>query len=285
MGGCILPKGIVRAPLIEEACSGMDVRRIGDFASMIVETVGRPEFPDALIESLMEVIDFDLFCFTVFPNNGGPMLLHHNLLDYTTDVVLNNYCSGGYTLDPLYDACQTRALDGVYFFAEDGQQPSFLSGSDEVLHPCVSMNANSLAGEAAYITHLPSLSIMCSLMRSPRLPGFHEQEIARMASFEPIVRSSLSRQFSYLSPVPSELSKLTEKEFGARLSQFGIGVLSARERVIVGLILRGHTSYSIARVLDISEGTVKNHRKNIYRKMEIGSQAGLFHRFFRATAH
>ncbi len=279
-----LPRGIVKAPPLEGRTSSVDVRSLGNFASRIVTTVGRPDFPDNLIESLVDVIEFDLFCFTAFPNHGEPLLLHHNLLDYTTEGVLSEYCSGGYTLDPLYGACRTGVVDGVYFFS-DGEQQSRLSMSDDALHPCVSMNANSLAGEAAYIMHLPSFSIMCSLMRSPSLPGFNDEEIARMASFEPIVRSSLSRQFSYLSPISTGLPNLTEKEFAAKLSQFGGGILSARERSIVGLILRGHTSHSIAYILDISEGTVKNHRKNIYRKMRIESQAGLFHRFFRSTPH
>ena len=38
---------------------------------------------------------------------------------------------------------------------------------------------------------------------------------------------------------------------------------------------------SIARNLDIAEGTVKNHRKSIYAKLGISSQRELFTQFVR----
>lgn len=53
-------------------------------------------------------------------------------------------------------------------------------------------------------------------------------------------------------------------------------LLTPREREIVDLILDGCGSQQIADRLFISLGTVKNHRKNIYSKLAIGSQAELF---------
>ncbi|MBS0975761.1 response regulator transcription factor, partial [Serratia rubidaea] len=53
-------------------------------------------------------------------------------------------------------------------------------------------------------------------------------------------------------------------------------MLTPREREIVDLILAGQGSPQIAARLFISLGTVKNHRKNIYGKLGIGSQAELF---------
>ena len=53
-------------------------------------------------------------------------------------------------------------------------------------------------------------------------------------------------------------------------------LLTPREREIVDLILAGCGSQQIADRLFISLGTVKNHRKNIYGKLNIGSQAELF---------
>ena len=60
---------------------------------------------------------------------------------------------------------------------------------------------------------------------------------------------------------------------------FGQKLLSERERQIVTLVLQGHSSESIARRLDISPGTVKIHRKNIYRKLGISTQGELFAAF------
>ncbi len=44
-------------------------------------------------------------------------------------------------------------------------------------------------------------------------------------------------------------------------------------------MLRGYSSALTAEKLNTSDGTVKIHRKNIYRKLEIGSQAELFSLF------
>ena len=55
--------------------------------------------------------------------------------------------------------------------------------------------------------------------------------------------------------------------------------LTPREKHVVDLVLQGHSTELIARAMRIVPGTVKVHRRNIYRKLEIKSQAGLFARF------
>jgi len=55
--------------------------------------------------------------------------------------------------------------------------------------------------------------------------------------------------------------------------------LTPRERDVLWYLLRGYSSALTAEKLQTSDGTVKIHRKNIYRKLEIGSQAELFSLF------
>ncbi|MNY62113.1 Bacterial regulatory protein, luxR family [compost metagenome] len=45
------------------------------------------------------------------------------------------------------------------------------------------------------------------------------------------------------------------------------------------LILRGHSNLSIGKTMNIAEGTVRIHRKNIYRRLGISSQGALFRIF------
>lgn len=52
--------------------------------------------------------------------------------------------------------------------------------------------------------------------------------------------------------------------------------LSPREREIVALVLKGHPPSGIASRLGITPGTVKNHRRNIYLKLDITSERELF---------
>jgi DNA-binding CsgD family transcriptional regulator len=59
--------------------------------------------------------------------------------------------------------------------------------------------------------------------------------------------------------------------------------LSPREREIVRLILSGHPTAGIARKLRLSAGTVKNHRRNIYTKLDITTERELFLQYIDAT--
>jgi DNA-binding CsgD family transcriptional regulator len=57
--------------------------------------------------------------------------------------------------------------------------------------------------------------------------------------------------------------------------------LSARERELATLILAGHPSATIAERLGITPGTVKNHRRRIYAKLDITTERELFLQFFQ----
>lgn len=52
--------------------------------------------------------------------------------------------------------------------------------------------------------------------------------------------------------------------------------LTARERELVSLVLAGHPTSAIAERLSITPGTVKNHRRNIYQKLEITTEREMF---------
>lgn len=51
--------------------------------------------------------------------------------------------------------------------------------------------------------------------------------------------------------------------------------LSARERQIAGLVVCGHPNKQIARLCRISEQTVKDHLKHIYRKLGVPNRTAL----------
>jgi DNA-binding CsgD family transcriptional regulator len=57
--------------------------------------------------------------------------------------------------------------------------------------------------------------------------------------------------------------------------------LSARERELVDLILKGHPNATIAAKLGIAAGTVKNHRARIYEKLDITTERELFLQLFQ----
>ena len=60
-------------------------------------------------------------------------------------------------------------------------------------------------------------------------------------------------------------------EFKKRIFEYPEIKLSAREKEIVALMMKGNTNREIAEKLFISESTVETHRKNVYRKIDAHS--------------
>jgi two-component system, NarL family, nitrate/nitrite response regulator NarL len=60
----------------------------------------------------------------------------------------------------------------------------------------------------------------------------------------------------------------------ARVSQLE-NALTSREREIVTLVAEGQSNKEIARQLGLTDGTVKIHLHNIYRKLEVGNRTSL----------
>ena len=60
-----------------------------------------------------------------------------------------------------------------------------------------------------------------------------------------------------------------------KINQVGIGAANSkpgkREVEIIELLFKGYTSSDIGNHLNISEHTVKTHRKNLIKKYEVGS--------------
>ena len=60
---------------------------------------------------------------------------------------------------------------------------------------------------------------------------------------------------------------------------FGQGVLTPRKRQVVEFTLKGHSADAVGRILKISPGTVRIHRRNVHSKLQIRSQVELFSKF------
>ena len=129
-----------------------------------------------------------------------------------------------------------------------------------------------------------------SLMRRNGRPPFMPAEIGLLRHVEPVVRQAIQLHWRDLqapgAPLPRPQAAGSAPmggsgELEAAFQRFANDRLSAREQHIVQMILRGHSTHSIADRLGIAEGTVKNHRKSIYAKLGISSQQELFARFIR----
>lgn len=253
-------------------------------AARLVSSVGTDSYPVSMVESVRRFVPFDFFCVVRYPREGAPVLLNDNLSAATSPQVIADYKAGTYLLDPVYVACHHGSASGVHRqidLAPDNfsQSEFFCSGQ---LYPCVSDKANALAEEIVYIFRMPDEScLVLSLMRDKAHKRFDTTEFLRLSMLEPIIRETLIRHWPCSEHEakhqiqPRRPAGELEKAF----SEFAKYTLSSREQTVVSLLLRGHSTLSIAHNLCIAEGTVKIHRKHIYEKLCISSQAQLFLKF------
>ncbi|MEM6578344.1 MAG: helix-turn-helix transcriptional regulator, partial [Pseudomonadota bacterium] len=87
-------------------------------------------------------------------------------------------------------------------------------------------------------------------------------------------------------PTPEDVATAPQigRHIGRAVDAFGRSILSGREAQTLQLILRGHSSKSIARLLGNSPETVRAHRKRVYAKLGVTSQGELFSAFLDAVS-
>lgn len=95
-----------------------------------------------------------------------------------------------------------------------------------------------------------------------------------LTALEPLIRQAIRAHWRHVEPRgrSTRLDDLMETAFGS----FCKDRLTYQQRRIVQLILRGHSNLSIGEIISVTEGTVKIHRQNIYKRLNISSQQELF---------
>lgn len=250
----------------------------------LIALIGHPEFGATLSASLRELAPFDLDCVFAYPGQGRPLLLYDGLNGISAAPVMANYVDGTYLLDAVYTACLRRTERGLYRL-RDLAPDAFFEGeyyNSPDVHPCISMESGALAEEIVFLVPGSGVVYLAySLMRQNGREPFSDAEMARLGEVASMVTAMMLSHWRHVGagepgpasvPVEGDAIELAFRTFlPSRLTM--------REQTIVSLVLRGHSSLSIATMLNIAEGTVKIHRKNIYSKLAISSQTELFNLF------
>jgi len=240
-----------------------------------IQEVGTPDFPQRIEEALKAVIDLDIVMIFAYSGTEKPICLYHNIDPVRAATVITAYANGPYLLDPFYRAATDPKVIGVrqlrrmapdqFYSSEYFRQHYGLTKiRDEVGIVC------RPAGSAA---------IVISFTRPMESPAFGRRDLKAIHDAEPVIRLLIERNWSNARLSSRETDGEPVDPINATLNRMTGGVLTPREIEITSLILRGHSSAAIADALNIAEGTVKIHRKNIHQKLDISSQSELFSMF------
>jgi DNA-binding CsgD family transcriptional regulator len=252
--------------------------------SNIISSIDLPNLPSILTDSIKQIVDYEHVVIFGYCEGHRPTFLYDGFSKAHKISLVAPYLNGSYLVDPFYTACVNKLDPGLYrmrdvapdeFYQQVGAHPGYVS-------PCISDDPGFLSEEIGFFARTGhGAYIVLSLMRPHDAPPFSSAEFAWLTRIEPVVQSAMAHYWSDLGTAEHDTSNtacLSNFVDGA-FESFGDPVLTSREREVARLVLRGHSSESIARLLGISPSTVKIHRRNIYSKLHISSQSELFSLF------
>ena len=234
-----------------------------------------------LLRGLERLINGSSGIITIYPLGGAPLTTHHRLLaNEDRELQIDKYASGAYLLDPFY----RQAFDhqGAGVFTINDVAPA---GFQESEYYHLFYQQLGFSDEICSLFQLePQLEpdfeqggiVSISLVRHSNEAPFTKDDIKQLEIVYPLLRVIVCQ---WLSNKVNSPGQNLEWQLDNALANFGTSILTPRECKILHLILHGCSIKLIAQKLDNSLETIKHHRKNIYSKLDVGSQAELFYLF------
>lgn len=249
-----------------------------DRLGRLITTAHTGEFPDLLREFLSREITFVSFVVLAFSGDRTPVDLYHWIPYDTKDFYRRNYFRQAFRLDPYYHAALRGAAPGTFRLKDVAPDRFFQSEYYRSYYSRVRM-IDELGilcdAESGHVLHL-------SLGRKRAEGRFPLREVRILQTLQPTISALLQIYARDRLPATGRARMPDERHCDASdlrsiaHADGGAPQLTDREADVTSLILRGHSSRSIGLHLGISPETVKVHRKHIYAKLEVSSQAELF---------
>ncbi|WP_010629203.1 helix-turn-helix transcriptional regulator [Halomonas sp. KM-1] len=245
----------------------------------LLRTAAAPDFPARLDQALREQVGHDTVLINAYRGRRRPLLIHDNYPPHRHEQGIERYLSKAYLLDPFFTAVSDGLDHGAHRLRE--LAPDRFEASEYYDHY---YRALGLADEVGIFCRVDAeVVIAVSLGFGTKSPPLTRRTLQALRHLSPMLEALLNEYWKWQGGKFQQ--RLAEQEpVEAALASFGAAVLTAREQEIVRLLLAGHSTKSAARELDISDGTVKVHRKHIYQRLEVSSQSQLFRLFLDHVA-
>ena len=235
---------------------------------------------ECLISFICRTVSNNGTTLLAFHSDAPPEVLHHSLAPSRARHYLDRYLAGPYLLDPLYQLAMRPQKPTMCRFRDT--QPDRFHSSEYYRRYA---EQTHLADEMDFLLGVsPTCTLVIVCGRTEK--RFTRIELSRLRLIEPVIIAAMQRLWECQETIgsPDTLDRSMHKRLTACFDNFGEGVLTHREREITQLLLRGHSSKSIARELGIAPGTVMVHKRNLFAKLGITSQYELFSSFIDALS-
>lgn len=245
-------------------------------AGRIIDRIGMPDFPGALAAGLRAIADYDFTVIFGYVGSACPLDLYDDFPPERRRLHVEEYQEGPYLLDPFYLASLDLEEPGLWRIREIAPD-RFYQG--EYYRNYYAQTG--LAEEIGFLIRVNTrLVLVVSLMRKTK--RFSNAEVRALKRVWPVVDAACRKHWADLVQGDSRAQNNMDARVETAFRSIGEGILTPRERQVVELTLRGHSADAIGKLLEISPGTVRIHRRNVYSKLRISSQGELFSMFINA---
>ena len=243
-------------------------------AALCLNAVGTSSFAGTLADGLRSVMPYEFTVIFGYMGKERPLALFDDFTPARRKLHVDDYLEGPYLIDPFFLASIGDTPQGIWRL-KDIAPDRFYQG--EYYRSYYAQTG--LAEEVGFLIDVDAaLQIVVSLMRTEK--PFSKTEMRVLSEIQPIVEGLCRRHWSSVDRSGrSKTSDILNRKVADAFNTIGDGALTDREGQIVELTLRGHSSKAIGRLLSISPGTVRIHRRNVYSKLRINSQGELFSLF------
>ena len=249
---------------------------LAQFAGAAAEVIGalhQSTFPKVLTETLMNLTGAEDGTLLWFRDDDLPeVAFNTNRLDGRPST-LASYLQGSFLLDPFYRAATAEGQRGV--FALSDLAPVGFRKSEYFR---TWYTASGFTDECGVLVSLPDGFLHFTLTTMTPRYRFTPHRLAAVSEAFPAVEALAQCHWSAL-PKERQQPRGLRQQLQLTLAAFGKSLLTLREQEVIELVLLGHSTPRIAEHFQLSVETVKLHRKNAYAKLEVNSQAELFHLF------
>jgi len=241
-------------------------------ATLVAASDGK-SIAEALVALVCNTVPNDGASLLAFHKDASPDVLAHSLPPAIRRHFLDRYLAGPYLLDPLYQMALADDKPTICRF-RDTQPDRFRSS--EYYRQYV--ERTHLVDEMDFLWEVsPTSTLVIVVGRTEN--RYTRSERNRLRVIEPIVLAGMQRAWTEREHVPDERHRDIHQRLTECYENFGNDILTLREREITQLLLRGHSTKSVARRLGIAPGTVMVHKRNLFSKLGITSQLELFSQF------
>lgn len=241
----------------------------------LLQNNSHPDFPVLLSHALQPVLAHDNVIIKSYRGDSCPRILYEDYPDQLHAEYIERYLDGMYRLDPVSNSIRDGMSSGILRI---NQRTGQLQASDYYKHYYRELRLDDEIG-ILFAGDDDSVLVMSIGRRQRNLAT--TAELRALRNLYPVLQHLLS---GFAQNQDSTTSAPDDDALERALASFAGGLLTPREQEIARLMLQGNSSKLIARQLNISQATVKVHRRNLYMRLGVRSELQLCDLFLKHSA-